>query len=145
MGDFTKLRADYDALEKRILTELVPRIREQQKMLNDSLLELFNASGQIRVASERFITREIDEIDAEGGPAPRKRKSTALDTPADPELTQARTQAPAATAPKRTCSNCHKPGHRATTCPNPKPVVPMGKRACSNCRQPGHRATTCPN
>lgn len=65
---------------------------------------------------------------------------------------------------QRTCSICHKPGHRKTTCPDadkdlkekktaaaieaakpiPEPLAP-GKRACSNCRQPGHRAKNCLN
>lgn len=160
MGEYRELRADLDKLESKLLNELVPSLREMQKALSDRLLEALNVAGQIRVASERFINRANDEIDAEGGGhVGRRKRSTDLggmgdkaDAPSavadDPSVPKVPVKGAVVLPPgKRGCGNCGQPGHRKTSCPLPdkKANKPMGKRGCSKCGKPGHRAPTCPN
>lgn len=153
MGEYRELRDHLDKLEAKLLNELVPPIRELQKQLSDRLLEALNVAGQIRVASERFINRANDEIEAEGGGIiGRRKRSTDLGAPSagddDPKVAKVPDKTAVVLPPgKRGCGNCGQPGHRKTTCPKPDKNAnkPMGKRGCSKCGKPGHRAPTCPN
>ena len=153
MGDYIELRKELDSLQSRLLNEIVPPIREMQAKINGMLLEAMNVSGQIRVASERFINRANDEIEAEGkGNIGRRKRSTDLGgmgDKADPVSAPSVATTPFVPLPpgKRGCGNCGQPGHRRNSCPKPDKNAnkPMGKRGCSKCGRAGHRAPTCPN
>jgi len=154
VGDYIELRKELDALQSKLLNELIPPLKEMQAKVNAMLLDAMNVAGQIRVASERFINRANDEIESEGlGNIGRRKRSTDLGgmgDKADPksDAPSAGSPAPVALPPgKRGCGNCGQPGHRRTSCPKPDKNAnkPMGKRGCSKCGKAGHRAPTCPN
>lgn len=112
-------------------------------------LERMRLTETLRVVDEAYAELQmhvVDETEAEGGSRVVSRAVT-YRAPGTQTTTGKATVVPTetTTVPKRTCSNCHKPGHRATTCDTIKPVTPLGKRACSVCRKTGHKAPTCPN
>lgn len=119
MGTLRDAQAELAAAKAEVLS-LLEVVREQQRALSESTKAVLHAASRIDHAVLKLVTDVVEEIESEGGPAPRKRKSSNLDTN---EVEVKEVVKKAAAMPK----------------------LEKGKRACAKCRQTGHRSTTCQN